>query len=360
VGSASRAGARMVKLGCAVVALACGSGKPLPPYLSQAGVDHPRFPRVRYISAVGISGQSGEDAGTQAKRAVSERISSQLRAETESFQSATSAGGSSSEAQRITSRVSTTTSFDRADLIDIVERQESEGSWYALGVLDRAKADGEIARAHQSEIVSFLQFSESALLARQQARPGDFNTSRQKAMKLVAGLDASFIVRRAVLGHPSTDEEKFLERRNQLLRAVAEADSRKVVQVRIEGVDSPTLLKLAVSAVRKLGLRVAETKTCAEVDQHPEDATELVVLPEEACSEGSLGEKCEVAVRLHARGCVGGGEGEGRTPLMRGVHPSDRARARNSAWNKVTSDTVESAVGEALRGAQVVDEGATR
>ena len=98
---------RTARLALALAVAACGGGKPLPSYLSQADVDHPKFPRFRYVTAVGISSQSADDAGAQAKRAVSERISSQLQAETDSFMSASNAGGQSSEAQRITSRVRT-------------------------------------------------------------------------------------------------------------------------------------------------------------------------------------------------------------------------------------------------------------
>jgi hypothetical protein len=97
--------------------------------------------------------------------------------------------------------------------------------------------------------------------------------------------------------------------------------------------------------------------SCADLKGQPgDDVTDLAVLTEEGCGESSLGEKCEVTIRLHAKGCgSGGGEGEGRTPTVRGVHPSERARARSSAWGKITADMVESAVNEALRGAQVVD-----
>jgi hypothetical protein len=80
------------------------------------------------------------------------------------------------------------------------------------------------------------------------------------------------------------------------------------------------------------------------------DATELVLSAEESCGDGSLGPKCEVNVRLHARGCAGGGEGEGRIAQLRGAHTSDVLKAKAKAWEKVTDQVVESAVREALRG----------
>ena len=356
--SAVRACARGLSVAGAVALTvpSCGEGKPLPSYLANSATEVPRFPRRSYITAVGISGLTQDDSANQARRQVSEQISLQLKSETSSYLSATSSGGKSTEAQRITQTLQTSTSFDKAELIDIVERQQSEGSWYALGVLDRARADGEIARMHQADLVSFGSFVDAALAARQQARQGEYGTAKSRALKLLVGIDQGFIVRRALLGRPAPDEDAFLGKRNGLLKVIADHETHTVIQVRVEGGEATQLLKLAVAAVRKLGLRVKESKTCGDIkEESAEDVTDLAVLTEESCGEGSLGEKCEVTLRLHAKGCGGGGEGEGRTPTVRGVHPSERARARNSAWGKITQEMVESAVNEALRGAQVLD-----
>ena len=265
-----------------------------------------------------------------------------------------SASGSK-ESQSATSEVTQRTHFERADLIAIVDRADSGGTFYARGALDRGHADAELQRAQAGELVSFNQFASAALQASQEGKPGDFATANGRCAGLIAPLDASFIVRRAVLGHVADDERQFLVARNALLKAAAEAESHRVIEVRVDGEPSPVLLEMAVSALRKLGLRVGENQTCAQVTDHPAEATELVISPEENCGEGSLGEKCEVAVRLHARGCQGGGEGEGRTPQMRGIHPSDRDRAKAAAWKRITPETMESAVGQALRSAQVLE-----
>jgi LPP20 lipoprotein len=333
----------------------CG-GKPLPPYLANSTQEAPRFPRRSFLTAVGVSAHSFDDAVGQARRQISEQISLQLQSEMTSYQTATAGAGRSSEAQRITQTVQTKTSFDRADLVQLVERQESDGSYYVLGVLDRAQTDGELQRAQQQDLVSFAAFVEQAAQARRESRQGDYASARSRALKLLAPLDQAFIVRRAVLGHPAHDEAAFLEKRNGLLKDIADRETRTVVQVRLDGTDSSQLLKYAVSAVRKLGLRVAEQKTCADVGgAEPAYVTDLAVHAEESCGEGSLGERCELTLRLHAKGCAGGGEGEGRTPTVKGVHPSERARARSAAWGKLTPEMVEAAVGDALRGAQVVD-----
>ena len=55
-----------------------------------------------------------------------------------------------------------------------------------------------------------------------------------------------------------------------------------------------------------------------------------------------------MAVRLIAQACSGGTAGAGTIAAVRGLHPSDRDKARKSAWDKVTAQAVEAAVREAL------------
>ncbi len=54
-------------------------------------------------------------------------------------------------------------------------------------------------------------------------------------------------------------------------------------------------------------------------------------------------------VHLVAQACSGGTSGAGTVALVRGVHPSDRDKARKSAWDKVTQQAVEAAVRDALK-----------
>ena len=68
------------------------------------------------------------------------------------------------------------------------------------------------------------------------------------------------------------------------------------------------------------------------------------------------GERCEVSVRLISENCSDHSSGEGNVPLVRGVHPSDRERARRSAWEKVTPGAVETAVRDALKSALQIGE----
>jgi hypothetical protein len=111
------------------------------------------------------------------------------------------------------------------------------------------------------------------------------------------------------------------------------------------------LSDFTVNAVKRLGLR-PDSASCSSRDKGQlTDATELEVDPEETCGEGSLGERCEVIIHLTALACAGGTSGAGTIALVRGIHPSDRDKARRSAWDKVTPQAVETAVREALKSA---------
>lgn len=342
-------------LAVAALLVACGAPqKPLPPYMQSAVSDHPKFPRNRFIVEVGISTLSADDADLRAKRQVSERISADLRAQTSSYMEARSRNGVSHEQQRMTEQIVVRTGFERADLIGIVERERSGDSFYSVAVLDRVRTDEEMGKAKHGEIVQYKSYAETALSAWDARNMSEFWAALGKAAAVRPAVDASWIQRRAVLGRPSADEAAWVSLSDDLLKKAAVALSKQLVLIRLEGaVEAADLLKLTNAAVQRMKLRVGDAKTCAAVGGDAQAyAAELVLQPEENCSEGSLGERCEVGVQLRAASCAGGAEGRGSIAPGRGVHPSDRARARKAAWTRVlTEQAVETAVKQALQGA---------
>jgi hypothetical protein len=328
---------------------ACGGRQlaPLPPYYTAVNVDHPRFPQSRYLTGVGLSGVTADDADERAKANVCAQISAQLESETSSFQQYTSRTGDTAE--RVSARISVRSSFDRADLIRIVERQKQGDTFYSYAALDRAATDRELAAAVTADLASFKSAAETAKSARAAQETGVFLTAASEAAKVRPRLDGSFIVRRAVARRPAAEETDYVALRNQLLALIEEARSRRVVGVVVKSSAATHLGDFTVNAVKRLGLR-PDSATCDKREKKDlTDATELAVDPEETCSEGSLGERCEVVVHLVAQACSGGTSGAGTVALVRGVHPSDRDKARKSAWDKVTPQAVEAAVRDALK-----------
>ncbi|MGZ6142444.1 MAG: hypothetical protein ACXWLM_03845 [Myxococcales bacterium] len=333
-----------------VLAAACAGApvKPLPAYYNAANIDHPMYPRSRYITGPGL-GSTAEAADQEAKKNVTIQISASLQSETSSFQQYTSKTGDTAE--RVTSKVSVRSNFDRADLIRIVDRQQQGDTFYAYAALDRAATDRELANAASADLASFMAAAESAKKARAEQDTGVFSTAASEAAHVRPRLDSSFIVRRAVAGRPAPEESGYVGLRNELLTLLEQARSRRVVGVVLKNAGNGHLADFTVNAVKHLGLR-PDTASCQKRDKRElTDATELEVAPEENCSEGSLGERCEVTVHVSALACSGGTAGEGTVALVRGVHPSDRDKARKSAWDKVTQQAIEAAVRDALKSA---------
>lgn len=340
----------MKNIAIVILAAACSGApvKPLPAYYNAANLDHPMYPRSRFITGPGL-GSSPELAEQNARANVSAQISASLQSETSSFQQYTSSTGNTAEA--VTSRVSVRSDFDRADLIRIVDRQQQGDTFYAFAALDRASTDRELANAASANLASFKSAAETASTADAAGDAGVFATAASEAAKIRPRLDSAFIVRRAVMGRPAADEATYVALRNELLKELEQHRAHRVVGVVLRNAGNGHLADFTVNAVKHLGLR-PDTASCEKRNKKDlTDATTLEVDPEETCSEGSLGERCEVTVHLVAQACSGGTTGEGTVALVRGVHPSDRDRARKSAWDKVTQQAVEAAVRDALKSA---------
>lgn len=338
---------------------ACAGGRQtaaqaaLPSWYTSVNAEHPRFSRTRFITAAGISTASAEDADERAKANVSAQISAQLESETTSFQRFTTAAGTT---ESVTSHVSVRSSFDRADLIRVVERQKEGETFYSLAALDRAATDRELAEASSADLVGFRAAAQSARKADAAQDAGVFSSAAAEASRLRQRLDASFIVRRAVLGRPSAEEAEYMTARNELLSMIARHRARRVVGVVVKNDGAGHLSDFTVNAVKRLGLRPDGAACTAREKSEWTDATELRVAPEENCSEVSLGERCEVTVRLTAQACSGGTAGAGTVSMVRAVHPSDRDKALKAAWDKVTQDAVQAAVRDALKSAIQIGE----
>ena len=332
-----------------VVALLTGCAAPqrtVPVYLRAADAESPRHPRSRFVTAT-ASASSAQQADARAQAGVAQQISASIKVEIASWAQTSGAA----DAQNYVEKIKLNSSFAHGELVHIAERAQDDSGFYALAVLERGEAEAALARDVAADETRFAAAADRALAARRERKAGEFSTAAAEALAGLPVVEASYLLRRAVLRRPSAAESAHLARRNALLSALVDARSRRVVDIRVEGTPSKSLLQRAVSAVQRLGLRVAEGKGCsAQPNEAQADSTELVLSADETCGDGSFGPKCEVNVRLHARGCGGGGEGEGRIAQAKGAHTEDRERARAKAWEKITDALVEEAVKAALRG----------
>src|SRR2546428_14112853 len=142
---------KLVALG--LVLAACSTAQaPTPPWTRAVSADHPAYPQARFITGVGLSSTSADDADARAKENVALQISTRLESETSSFQKYTTQAGTS---ETVTSRLSVRSSFDRADLIRLVDRARQGGGFYSYAVLDRAATDRQLGAAISAGPSSF-------------------------------------------------------------------------------------------------------------------------------------------------------------------------------------------------------------
>src|SRR6266478_7017620 len=192
---------KLVALG--LVLAACSTAQaPTPAWTTAVSADHPAYPQARFITGVGLSSTSADDADARAKENVALQISTRLESETSSFQKYTTQAGTS---ETVTSRLSVRSSFDRADLIRVVDRTRQSGVFYSYAVLDRAATDRELGASMSADLTSFRAAAESARQARAEEDAGVFGTAAAEAAKIRPRIDSAFIVRRAVAGHPRAE-----------------------------------------------------------------------------------------------------------------------------------------------------------
>ena len=333
---------------CAALACAGAPSKPLPAHYAAKSAEHPKYPRARYLTGVGVSALSAEDAGARAQGDVAAQISSQIETELVSFEQFTTRGGST---QEVRSNARVRADFKRNDLIRVVESEQNGGTFYAFAVLDRAQAAQELSTGMTASLASFKAAAEAARAADAEQKTGVFATASAEAARLRQGLDADFVRRRAIAGRPAPEEPDYVKLRNDLLTLREQHLARRVVGIVVKAGGRGHLNDYAVNAVKRIGLRPDGVTCDKRHKSDATDATELEVAPDEKCGESSLGERCEVTVRLVARACAGDTSGAGTVPTVRGIHPSDPEKAKKSAWDKVTPAAIETAVREALKSA---------
>src|SRR5207245_132053 len=103
--------------GVLAAAIACAGtpAKPLPGYMvNAAAADNPRYPRARYLVAVGISSASFEDAAAKAQAEIAAQISAQVQSEVASFQAFVAGSG---ESERVTQNISVKSAWKHGERI---------------------------------------------------------------------------------------------------------------------------------------------------------------------------------------------------------------------------------------------------
>src|SRR2546427_2672020 len=141
---------KLVALG--LVLAACSTAQaPTPAWTTAVSADHPAYPQARFITGVGLSSTSADDADARAKENVALQISTRLESETSSFQKYTTQAGTS---ETVPSPPSGRSSLHRADLIPLVDRAPQGGVFYSYAVPDRAATHRQLRASMSVELSS--------------------------------------------------------------------------------------------------------------------------------------------------------------------------------------------------------------
>jgi len=129
-----------------------------------------RFPEAEFLTAARSSTAGPDEAAAAARAAVAAQIRSSITSEFASIESQRIAGDNvRNEATRVRSVLQRAT-FDRAELIRIVERRRSGGTFYALAALDRAEASQALAADYEASAAPLRALIDEALAHATDAR----------------------------------------------------------------------------------------------------------------------------------------------------------------------------------------------
>ncbi len=293
------------------------------------------YPGERYVTAIGISAASAEQAIEQAKSEVSAQIRSELSSVLTTEQSSVSKDGNLQELQRIVSRTESRTSFVHAELIKLDNRLmgRDHGQWYAVATLDRNEAAGVFQHDYEMVAADFRTGARGLL------EPGG------ELLAWTAGLrhaEADFrrlleimLPMRGLRRRPEGFDEDFeLYQKLQQERIHRLASVRLALQIDSPKDDPGPLAAFVGDALSKLGLG-AIPQGCAE------GGYVLNLNPRFTWEQGMFGPVIRLAVPARLIRCQGlepVGQLEIDDADFVGTDTRDKSRALNTLWQNIKQE----------------------
>jgi hypothetical protein len=291
--------------------LAACSGRGASPGIDPAGDPESFFPRpparypaAWYLSAWGISATSFSEAESDARARVAEQVASDIEAEIGSEMESISRDGELRETQRLYSRVTTRSRFDRAELIRIDAKlaREHEGRFYAFAYLSREELGAALTDEYEASARSFR--AAAAALPGLREDVAAYTAALRRAQASYPALADLAAELRVAAGRPY---EPFLEDRDDYL--ALEADRAELLASLSVGLrldldpaapDGGSGIRQALKgALAQLGLR-AQPDGC-------DAASFLLRVSDEAdCGQGPFGPRCTLRLRGELAPCPSG------------------------------------------------------
>jgi hypothetical protein len=307
----------------ALVALLWSCGGPVVKTLPDPKL---RYPNARYISAVG-EGKGRVSAEAAAKAGVAEQISARI----ESSLSVRTRSNGAQEDQQIDARVRSSSSFTRAELIQVVPRysQCSDGVCTAFAVLHRGEADAVLAKEYRAPAERFRRAVEAA---RQATRITDFTRQFRIAEEAWQAMTPIATWRHAITGAEEVAQDD--QRRAQLL---ADRDKRlaalKLSVIASDDDIGRTTAGALAAALNRMGIAAQPARSCSE-------GYAIAAVSRVECGTGSFGPRCALPLQAGLRPCPNGqalATLDLRSAKLAGASPRSEADARRRLLERVTA-----------------------
>lgn len=322
-----------IALPLVVVLVACGSTPtPIPAHFR--GVEPLRYPSQDWITAVGESRSSLEDAETRARMAVSRKISLRLTEVYERIESELREGGRHSSTDHTISRVREESSFSRGQLIKIVDRGSYQGKHFALAVLSRAEAGEALAGGYRAQARGFRAAVEEA--RKNERQPARFTAAYREAMTAYRKLEPLALELAAVDPSKEAQLKEDLQLFGELQASRARVVSSLAVRIEWKGSKAAAerIRALLAREIGALGVRVGQGAT----------STTLMVEVKERWPKGLvLCAEWEPKVTLNDQPVPL------EPPVVMGcTHGKSRSHARDDAASQLTPELFRPALEKAL------------
>ena len=321
----------------AVLSLAGCGGAPKVPPPSDARLAL-AYPNARYILATGEA-DSRLAAEAAAKAGVAEQISARI----ESSLSVRTRSDGTREDQKIDARIKSSSSFSRAELIQVVPKHGRcvENRCTAVAVLHRGEADAALAKEYAGPAERFRRAADAAHAAE---RITEFTRQFRVAEEAWRAVRPLAAWRDAITGAAEVAQDA--ERNARLL--AARDDRLKTLRLSViapaDEMGQTTAGALA-AAFTRMGISARPATTCSAGYAVSTSGTV-------ECGTGSFGPRCALPLQADLKACPDGAPLatlDLRGAKLAGASPRSEADARRRLKERVTADRLAAALAEQVR-----------
>jgi hypothetical protein len=308
---------------------------------------HPTYATSKYITAVGMSDRSFDDAEKLAQAKVSEQVRSQIEYQ---YEMAMSNQGIDHKGL-----VKKQTSFSHAEMIRVDTSSQAKvgKAYYAFAYLSRHDVFKVLESEYESEATRFRRSAQS-LPQLHHDLPAYTAGLRQAQSSFAALSGKAFEIRAVTMKDVPAhrqDEATFLAMERDRVTLLRDLK----ITVRIEngsiGEAREVILMALTGALTRLGLEA--TPGACGPQKH-----ELRVKAEVNCRRGSFGPQCSLDMAGVLVHCASGAvlaEADLNDSSFKGIHTKDRSRALTQLYSSITPDALVPQLQKSLSGVLPID-----